>query len=454
MKKQVISAAMALLITIGSTACGGTATIAPTDADRQTATKAESAAPSQATESGERVNLRISWWGGDSRHEKTLKALELFMEKHPNITVDADYGSWNGWTEKISTQLAGNAAPDVMQTNWNWLYQFSADGSKYADLNEFKDVFEDFKDYDPDTLATCFIAGKQQALPISTTGKVFYWNKSTFDKAGIDIPVSFQELIDAGHVFRDKLGDDYYPLALFEYERMLLMVYYLESKYEKLWAVDNKLNYTVEELTDGLQWIQSLEENHVLPSISHLVGQGADAIEKNPDWMSGKYAGFFEWDSAQKKFAEALEPGQEFVLGEYISGFDKKLAGIYKISQTWAISERCEHKREAAELISFLVSDPEVVKLLGTERGIVTNASARQILTDSGMMTGLTAEGNALAMANANYPLDPNFENSALKDPTGHYFEVMAALSDGEDPASLAQELYDNISSVYSDSSF
>lgn len=454
MKKQFIASALALIMAMGTAACGASRSSSPTEPSAQLSTKASSEITAEAASSDEKVSLRISWWGGDSRHEKTLKALELFMEKYPNITVEADYGSWNGWTEKISTQLAGNAAPDVMQTNWNWLYQFSADGSKYADLNEFKDIFNDFKDYDADTLATCFLAGKQQAIPISTSGKVFYWNKTTFDKAGIAVPKTFDELIAAGHAFRDKLGDEYYPLALFEYERMILMVYYLESKYEKPWVVDNQLNYSVEELTDGLQWIHSLEENHVLPSISHLVGQGADAIEKNPDWMSGKYAGFFEWDSAQKKFAESLEPGQEFILGDYITGYDKKIAGIYKISQTWAISEQSKHKREAAELIHFLVSDPAVVELLGTERGIVANTAAKQHLMEKDMLKGLTADGNALAMSNANYPLDPNFENSALKDPTGYYFEIMAALSDGEEPSSLAQELYDDITEVYANSSF
>mgnify|MGYP007042472967 FL=1 len=39
----------------------------------------------------------------------------------------------------------------------------------------------------------------------------------------------------AGKTFQEKLGDDYYP-APGRYDRMILMVFYLESKYGKDWA--------------------------------------------------------------------------------------------------------------------------------------------------------------------------------------------------------------------------
>ena len=60
----------------------------------------------------------------------------------------------------------------------------------------------------------CVVAGKLQAVPISVTGKCFFWNKTTFEKAGLEIPKTMDELLNAGAVFRDKLGDEYYPLAM------------------------------------------------------------------------------------------------------------------------------------------------------------------------------------------------------------------------------------------------
>ena len=65
----------------------------------QPGTKQESTVPSQAESSTtqtaakekEPVTLRFSWWGGDSRHEATIKAIELYMEKNPDITIEYEY---------------------------------------------------------------------------------------------------------------------------------------------------------------------------------------------------------------------------------------------------------------------------------------------------------------------------------------------------------------------------
>ncbi|MGL5700266.1 MAG: ABC transporter substrate-binding protein, partial [Kluyvera sp.] len=51
---------------------------------------------STVTLATEDVELRMSWWGGNSRHQATLKALELFKQKYPNIKVKAEYTGWEG----------------------------------------------------------------------------------------------------------------------------------------------------------------------------------------------------------------------------------------------------------------------------------------------------------------------------------------------------------------------
>lgn len=398
-------------------------------------------------EGGEPVTIRFSWWGGNSRHVATENAVAKFMEKYPNITVECEYGDWDGWTEKCAIQLNAGTAPDLMQFNWNWIYQFSGDGSKLADVTAL-DI--DLSGYPQSILDQCFIAGKQQAVPISTTGKCFFWNQTTFEKAGIPLPETFEDLYAAGATFAEVLGEDYYPLALYQYERMLLMRYYLETKYGKEWVVDGQVQYSVEEVTEGLDWICSLEDKHVLPTISRLQGDGATILEQNINWANGKYAGFYEWDSANNKFVEALEPGQEFVLGAFLTLDGDFVGGLTKISQTYAITETSEHKEETALLLNFLLNDPEGILAVGTERGILANSKANAILEEEGVLNNnLTYEANKAIMEVAAFGLDPNFENSELKDSTGVYYEVMEAISaDHGCTAEQAQYLLDEIERV------
>ena len=101
MKKRwdkITAAALSVIMGLSLTACGASQTAETTAAAAAGTTAAAAASTETGTQgtSGEPVTLRISWWGGDSRHEATEKAVQSFMEKYPNITVDCEYGAWTG----------------------------------------------------------------------------------------------------------------------------------------------------------------------------------------------------------------------------------------------------------------------------------------------------------------------------------------------------------------------
>ena len=159
------------------------------------------------------------------------------------------------------------------------------------------------------------------AVPVALTGRVFYWNKTTFDEVGVPLPTDEASLLAAGAAFK-AYNEDYYPLALGEYDRMIFLVYYLESVYGKPWVENNELQYTAEEIATGMDFISKLEDEHVIPTLATINGDMADSLDKNAKWIDGKYAGIFEWDSSASKFQKAVEestnkPGQEFVIGDF-----------------------------------------------------------------------------------------------------------------------------------------
>ena len=444
MKKQLTAGILAAAMALALAGCQGGG------AEETTAAEASSEAASGGAGTAsdkEPVTLRFSWWGGETRHNATIAAVEAFEEEYPWITVECEYSSWDGWVDKVATQLAGGTAPDLMQINWDWLYQFSSDGSKFVDLNQYKDIIS-LDNWSENNLNAMTVAGKLQGVPVSITGKLPMYNKTTFDKAGVAIPTSIEELRAAGKTFQEKLGDDYYPLAEEGYERMLWMVMYLQEKYGKEWIKDLQVNYTVEEVTDGMNFINSLEEDHVWPKIATIVGDGAESFLSNKKWMDGHYAGLTEYDSNVQEIADSLDEGQELVLGDYPTDMGDNPAGMSKVSQGFAITETSEHKEEAALLLEFLTSNETGVKLMGTERGVVCNTAAKKILEDAGMLSGLILEGNQKVQDFCHYTFDPNFENAALKERTGAYYEVFDNLSAGADPAEMAQYLIDSINDV------
>lgn len=283
--KKAIALAMASVMAAGLLAgCGGSAANSTAASSEAASSEAASTSTEAATEAHtvnttDPITLTISWWGGDARQAAYEAACKAFTEKYPNITVECTYGPWNGWEEAQSTALAAGTAADVMQVNWNWLFQYSGKGQSFVNLNDYSDVL-DLTQFPSNALDACTVANSLQAVPVAMAGRIYYWNMATFKKAGLDhYPTTEQELLDAAKTFQEKLGDDYYPLAAGPLDRMIMMTFYLESKYGEPWVTDSTLNYTVEQLQEGLEWIQSLEDNHVMPDLKTM---NAPAIRPSP----------------------------------------------------------------------------------------------------------------------------------------------------------------------------
>ena len=60
------------------------------------------------------ADLRMSWWGGDSRHAATQEGIKVCGEKYGH-TVKPEFTGWSGHFEKVATQIAGRTEADIMR---------------------------------------------------------------------------------------------------------------------------------------------------------------------------------------------------------------------------------------------------------------------------------------------------------------------------------------------------
>ena len=428
-------------------ACGGNGGAAST-----TASSAAEAA-SVAGLSSDPVTLTMSWWGGESRHNAYQEALKAFSAEHNTITVNPTFAAWSGWEDTMSTKFAGGVAEDVCQINWNWLYNYSGNGQTFLDLNSVTDYL-DMSQWDDAKLGACNVANAQQCVPISMTGRIFYWNMTTFNKAGItEVPSTEDDLFAAGKAFQEKLGDDYYPLHLGAYDRMILMVFYLESKYGKDWAdpTTSTLNYTSDEIAEGIDFIKSLVDGHVIMPLPTYYGANGDgATHQSNEWITGKIAGIFEWDSAASKYQDALDEenkpgftvGEEIKFGDYNGGFSK-------VSMGMAITKTCKNPAEAATLIEYLWNG-DGAAIMGSECGVPASKAGLATAQAAGKINELVAEANGKVMSFVSCQLDPLFESSDLKATgTGIYQEVFDSVDyDNKSGADVVDILLDGMSAV------
>lgn len=83
---------MAAAMCVSLAACGGST--ASSSAAESTCFTAESTASSTADAAStgdEEVDLRMAWWGSQDRHDRTIKAIELYESLHPNVKIEYEY---------------------------------------------------------------------------------------------------------------------------------------------------------------------------------------------------------------------------------------------------------------------------------------------------------------------------------------------------------------------------
>ena len=363
------------------------------------------------------IVLRFLWWGSDSRHKATLDAIKLFEEKNPGIKIKAEYGGTDGYFQKLSTQLTGNTAPDIMQVDYIWLFNFSKNGDGFYDINQLKDEFN-LDNCTKEDLSYTTIKGKLNAIPVGMNGRAFFFNKSLYDRAGIEIPKTFDELLATDKILKQKIGPNAKSLDIVTSDSgaMFFVEYYVEQKYGKpLINTDNKVGVTKEELAEAFKFYKMLADSGAVISAKDRADAGNYPDDQNPLWINGELGGVLNWNTMIGAYGDMLKKGDTMVAGDFLTGIGDHKSAYLKVNMTLAINKNTKYPKEAAKFLNFLLSDPEAAKILGTVRGIPLNKSAYAELEKEGQTKGPIAEGLTKALDFAGQKKSPYIEDERTR---------------------------------------
>ena len=362
------------------------------------------------------TQLRMSWWGGNSRHEATNDAVNAFEMANPSIAVKTEYTGWGGHLERLTTQIAGNTEPDVMQVNWNWLPIFSTDGTGFTDLRQYGDII-DLDQFDASALNMVSKNGKLNGIPISMSARIFYFNETVWQKAGLAYPTTWDELFAAGPAFKEKLGDEYFPLVFEGRDALALIRAYMVQKYGvgMIDEANKKIAYSDEQMLEFFQFYKKLVDNHVVPSTKYIASYGNANLYEHKPWIKGEWAGLYMWNSAINKYNDNLMPPMKMALADHPMLEGATDSGIfYKPGMMFSIGKNSENPKEAAKLINYLLNEPTGIELMGLARAVPMSKAARDQLTAQGALNSSDLTVAGLAQINALpkvIPASPHFDN-------------------------------------------
>ena len=428
MKKFAILVGVLLLALVFTTGCSnddtGTAVspspappaptatpAAPADTPATTPTPAEPTAWTPHEISGD-VTIPMSWWGNDPRHDAVNAAIDIFTSRYPHVTVVRQYGAFAGFQTALTTQLASQSEPDIVQSNYAWIHAFDAGRNVFLNLRDFDHII-DLSEWTPSLLDfTTTSDGQLAGVPHGMTGRVIIYNQELLAEHGFDsFPTDFQEWmrlgesIAAGNATLDAGSNTYafFPLGPESLDIVLLTMLYNETG--RNLQANGRILHTVAEVESMFELLGQMIATGTLPTWEQ---QEPPIDATNPVWMQGRAGSVFEWVGniflAGGNFRDN-DPAARQVEGLGVALLPAVSPGgsqsiMQRPSLVHAVSRNSAHPELAVYLLNFLYTDEEALLTIGAQFGIPLSRTAAAISEREGQVWGLQSEGLGLLMGN------------------------------------------------------
>lgn len=335
---------------------------------------------------GDEIVLRFAWWGGEERHNATLEAIKRYEELNPNITIEPEYGGFDGYQQKLITQLSGNSAADIVQIDQPWMADINKEGDLLMDLGTAGEV--DLSQFDETFLKNCLeFDGKVIGVPTGMNTNVFLYNKDilTDNRFGADKTISWNELMEIGTELHNK--DSEFHLLNVEQTILNLMLHsWLNQQTgEYIFNKNYERTFTEEQLAEGFQMIVDWIDNGVIEPVE-VNSLYVNRWYENPKWIDGKLGICQVWLSSQS--TASVDGNIDVGVMPMVRDMDGKGSGVMiRPSQVYSIPSSTKYPEEAAKFLNWLVNDPEAAEILKDTRGVPASAAARKVLLDMGILS-------------------------------------------------------------------
>ncbi|BCJ56770.1 ABC transporter substrate-binding protein [Micromonospora endophytica] len=358
-----------------------------------------------------KTKLSIFWWGGEARAQLTAQALDLYTKKNPDVTFETVWQANQGYFDKLATLTAGGNPPDIFQIDDNFLTEYAARNAT-LDLKKYQDSGAlDTSKFPPSLLQYGVVDGKLAGLAAGENTQGLVYNKTLLDKNGLPEPttgMSWEEHIAWAEEVSKKTG---VPGTQDPSASDKAFWVWLRQQGKDLYS-GKDLGFTVEDVTKWFELWKGARDRGATPTPDVIHEGNATDITKQLV-VTGKAGTSWVWVNQMPE----LKKNTSDELGVIAYPGDPS-AQWARASMYWSIFRGSKNADIAADVINFLVNDPEAVKLLGTDRGLPSNMDLRRVVsddtTDPAMKQSIEVE-NKLAESFGEAPQVPIKGHSVLR---------------------------------------
>ncbi|MGO4539021.1 ABC transporter substrate-binding protein [Paenibacillus sp. 2TAB19] len=373
-RKKLLLLLMAFALILVS-ACGGNNTSNNSTNKPGATNTASNGEEANGSEEAKPVTIRIAWWGGQPRHDYTMKVIEMYKSKNPHVTIEMEYANYDDYWKKLAPQAAANELPDIIQIDTQNYSQY-AGRNQLADLTPYIGNQIDVTDISQNAIDGGKLGDKLYGMNLGVNALGFNYDPALLKKAGIEsIPENWTwddyvsmaaKAKDAGLFFDNGMRPE------------VFFGYYLRTLGKTLFNAEGTgLGYEDDQLfVDFFGMLSKLVIDGAVPSpdvLAQIKGAEDSHLVLNQGigvWQwSNQYVGLQQ--VANRPLALAPMVGPDMAKGLFM-----------KPSMFFSVSENSKVKEEAAKFINFFVNDIEANKLILGDRGVPVSSKVKEALKE------------------------------------------------------------------------
>ena len=334
------------------------------------------AAPSAGLDTSRPASLRIAWSGSQDRTDRTLKAIDRFKAKYPNVTVEYESTTSTNFWDKLTTQVAGGNAPDIIQMSGQTLKQYVDNGALMAIQPYVDNGRIDLRGWEQPLLDAQSIDGTIYGIPPGVDGHAIIYNASLLKKIGVAEPAAnwtWDDFAAFAKEVRQKGGSKIWGSENngLGYEAFQV---FLAQRGKTMFAPDGSaVGFEAQDLKDWWRFWGDLQTAGA--AVPAEIQQEKGLNPENSGVIKGFGAVDFSTSSQFTNFVSLTSDTLKMAL--YPSANDGTGGQVWRAGLAWSITKNSKSADWAAELINFLVNDSGAGADQGTTRGVPASPTIR-----------------------------------------------------------------------------
>lgn len=321
----------------------------------------------------ENRSMSVMWWGSQNRHDRTIRAIEIYMERNPGVEVTYEFAGWSDYWTKATTMAAGGRLPDIMQNGYAPISDWIDKGL----IDPWDDSIEagliDLSDVPEAAVQGGRFDGLLYGFSLGMNSQCVVIDLDMFEAAGIDVPPrnwTWDDFEDIAKRLYDNLG--VYAISGLDGELVWKALYIANGEW--IYSEDGRsLGYDDDSIyVDHLNMVQRLTDYGAYPSRDVVLaehGRGYD-IEQTPI-VSGEGAMAIIWSNQITAMTSAAGEGRRFFMTHLPRlRADGPAANFVKPALFFSRTAQSRNPEEAARFVDFITNDIEVNRILMAERGV------------------------------------------------------------------------------------